>query len=150
MKHILLVAAFTFASVPVATGQVPGSPAPQDGGSVKVPIFPSPVMGFREQPGAPLRLLFDATLAVPGSTRTVEVRLVPRAEGGGRVRAYTFYCEEALADAPDDGAVVRQLRRFKAQGLRPTVFRVQKDSQLTFWLGSVEYEGGAVWQAELP
>jgi hypothetical protein len=107
-------------------------------------------MGFREQPGAPLRLLFDATLAVPGSMRTVEVRLVPRAEGGKGVRAYTFYCEEELADSPDDGGVVRQLRRFKGRGLQPAVFRVQKDSRLTFWLGSVEYEGGAVWQADLP
>jgi len=108
------------------------------------------MMGFKDQPAAPLQVIYDSTLAVPDEPRMVEVKLVPEAEGRRGIRAYTFYCEEELANASEDGGVVRQFRRFRARGLQPVIFRVQSDSQLTFWLGAVEYRDGSVWRAELP
>ena len=63
-------------------------------------VLPSPMMGFKEQPDAPLRMLYSATFAIPNNPRTVEVELVPKSESEKLVRTYTAYCEEELADAP--------------------------------------------------
>ena len=150
MKHILVAATLTFASLLATLGQVPSGRAAQDSGAGKRQGLPSPMMGFKDQPAAPLQVIYDSTLAVPDEPRMVEVKLVPEAEGRRGIRAYTFYCEEELANASEDGGVVRQFRRFRARGLQPVIFRVQSDSQLTFWLGAVEYRDGSVWRAELP
>lgn len=149
MRHLLMMAAVVFASTWVVLSQPDGGRTGQSEKLDKRQELPSPVMGFKEQPDAPLRMLYEATFAVPSNSRRVEVKLVPKSENGVAVRAYTAYCEEKLANPPSDGGVVKQLRRFSAQGLRPAIFSVEKDSQLTFWVGSVAFEDGTTWQAKL-
>jgi len=148
MKHILMIAAFVFGSTLIVLSQGHSARTGQGEKSAKPQELPSPVMGFKEEPDAPLRMLYEATFAVPSNSRTVEVKLVPKSENGVAVRTYTAYCEEELANPPSDGGVVKQLRRFSAQGLRPAIFSVKKDSQLTFWVASVEFEDGTTWQAK--
>jgi hypothetical protein len=149
MKHALMTATFVFASTLAVLSQVQSGRVGQSEKLDKRQALPSPVMGFKKQPDAPLRMLYEATFAIPNNRRTVEVKLIPESESGRPVRRYTAYCEERIANPPSDGGVVKQLRRFSSQGLGPSIFRVEKDSELTFWVSSVEFEDGTTWEAKL-
>ena len=149
MRHVLMIAMFVFASTLAVLSQVQTGRIEQSAKLDKQQGLPSPVMGFQEQPDAPLRMLYEATFAVPNDPRTVDVKLIPKNESSKPARAYTAYCEEKIANPPSDGGVVKQIRRFSSQGMRPAVFRVNKDSELTFWVGSIEFEDGTTWEAKL-
>jgi hypothetical protein len=108
--------------------------------------IPSPMMAFREQENRPFRVLFDVAVALPDDPEMVEVRLVRDDADRQAIRTYTVACEEELAE-PIGGAPKR-VHEFTAGPSDPAVFRVRRDSQLTFWVAGVDYDDGSSWRFE--
>jgi hypothetical protein len=126
-----------FAAVYANTAQDQSAPAAQ-AAAVEIP---SPMMAFNQE-GAPVRILYDMTVAVPGDPQVVEARVVLDGVGPA-VRRYVVRCAEEVRGR--DRRRTTQVREFSAAASEPAVFRVRRDAQLTFSLAAVEYEDGTSW-----
>jgi hypothetical protein len=146
MKHTLMIAALVCSVSSVTLSQAQSVRNNSDEKPNGRQVLRSPSVNFKDQADVPLRLLLGDTYAVASSPRTVEVELEPRSEGGKAVRAYTVYCEEELANPTEGDDVVKKLHRINSKVLQTISFRVQKDSRLTFWVVSVEFDDGTVWR----
>jgi hypothetical protein len=104
--------------------------------------IPSPMMAFNQQ-GAPVRILYDTTVAVPGNPQLVEARIVLGDVVGPAVRRYVVRCAEEVR-GPDRRRST-QVRESAAAAAEPVVFRVRRDAGLTFSLAAVEFEDGSSW-----
>jgi hypothetical protein len=127
-----------FAALHANTAQDQPAPAVQ-AAAIEIP---SPMMAF-DQEGAPVRILYDITVAVPEDPQVVEARVVLGDAVGADVRRYVVRCAEEVRGP---GRLrTTQVRESAAAASEPAVFRVRRDAQLTFSLAAVEYEDGSTW-----
>src|SRR5688500_14589629 len=127
-----------FAALQASTAQDQSAPAVQ-AAAVEIP---SPMMAFDQQ-GAPVRILYDMTVAVPEDPQLVEARVMLGDAVGPAVRRYVVRCAEEVR-GPDRRRTT-QVRESGAAAAEPAVFRVRRDAELTFSLAAVEYEDGSSW-----
>jgi hypothetical protein len=130
---------FAFAAPHASIAQDQPAPAVQ---GAAVELFPSPMMAFNQE-RAPVRILYDMTVAVPEDPQVVEARVVLDDAVGPAVRRYVVRCAEEVRGR--DRRRTTQVREFSAAASEPAVFRVRRDSELTFSLAAVEYEDGSRW-----
>ena len=143
MKNILMAISFVLVSSLVVFSQT-DSPKGQVKKLKEQQVIPSPVLGFKKQTNAPFKILYSATYAVKKNTQDVEIKLNPKNLSGKTIRTFTVYCEEEFRQTKDK-EVAKQIHQFSSKEIQPIVFQVQKDSKLTLWVASVEFEDGTVW-----
>lgn len=142
MKHGLMATAFIFVLSLVIFSQT--SIQKEQVHKPEQKILRSPMMGFEVEDNDPFRMLYSGAYAVNGDDKSVELKLEPKNLSGKTVRAFTVYCEEEF-DRKKDGNVVREVHRITTNEMQPVFFKVQKDSKLTLWVGSIQFEDGVVW-----
>ena len=143
MKSVIPVGIVTalcaFAAPHASLAQDQSAPVVQ---AAAIEIVPSPMMAF-DQEGAPVRILYDMTVAVPEDPQVVEARVVLGDALGRDVRRYVVRCAEEVRGPGRRRST--QVREFAAAASEPAVFRVRRDAELTFSLAAVEYEDGSSW-----
>jgi hypothetical protein len=116
--------------------------------SDKRQMLSSPMMGFVKQSDAPLQMLYSATFAIANNSQIVEVELIPKSKSEKTIRSYVVYCIENFASPLKGNGWVEQIRPVNAKKMQPVIFRVDKDSEITFRVASVEFEDGTTWLAK--
>jgi hypothetical protein len=111
-------------------------------------MLSSPMIGFVRQSDAPLQMLYSATITIANSSQIVEVELIPKSKSEKTIRSYVVYCIENFASPLKGNGWVKQIRPVNAKKMQPVIFRVDKDSKITFRLASVEFEDGTTWLAK--
>ena len=111
-------------------------------------MLSSPMIGFVRQSDAPLQMLYSATFAIVDDSQIVEVELIPKNKSEKTIRSYVVYCIENFASPLKGNGWLKQIRPVDAKKMQPVIFRVDKDSEITFRVASVEFEDGTTWLAK--
>jgi len=148
MKCILMTLTLIVACSSVVLSQTQTEHTQESGKSNNRQMLSSPMIGFVRQSEAPLQMLYSATFAIVDDSQIVEVELIPKNKSEKTIRSYVVYCIENFASPLKGNGWLKQIRPVDAKKMQPVIFRVDKDSEITFRVASVEFEDGTTWLAK--
>ena len=148
MKCILMTLTLIVACSSVVLSQTQTEHTQESGKSNNRQMFSSPMIGFVRQSEAPLQMLYSATFAIANNLQIVEVELIPKSKSEKTIRSYVVYCIENFASPLKGNGWVKQIRPVNAEKMQTIIFRVDKASEITFRVASVEFEDGTTWLAK--
>jgi len=148
MKCILMTLTLIVACSSVVLSQTQTERIQESRKSDNRQMLSSPMIGFVRQSDAPLQMLYSATFAIVNNSQIVEVELIPKNKSEKTIRSYVVYCIENFASPLKGNGWLKQIRPVDAKKMQPVIFRVDKDSEITFRVASVEFEDGTTWLAK--
>ena len=148
MKCILMTLTLIVACSSVVLSQTQTERIQESRKSDNRQMLSSPMIGFVRQSDAPLQMLYSATFAIVDDSQIVEVELIPKNKSEKTIRSYVVYCIENFASPLKGNGWLKQIRPVDAKKMQPVIFRVDKDSEITFRVASVEFEDGTTWLAK--